>query len=141
MESVKEDDILELDEMWSFVGSKDNPLWLWIALCRRTRQIVSYFIGDRGFWSCFHLYMNIPLEYRKCKSFSDFWECYEYIFDNHESVGKDSGETCHVERWNNTIRQRLARFTRKSLSFSKLKEIHQIVTHIFIVNYNLSVSI
>ena len=33
------------------------------------------------------------------------------------AVGKETGETAHVERWNNTLRQRLARFVRKTLAF------------------------
>ena len=33
------DDILELDELWSFVGSETQERWLWLALCRRTRQV------------------------------------------------------------------------------------------------------
>jgi insertion element IS1 protein InsB len=32
--------ILELDELWSFVGSKDKQVWIWIALERQTRRIV-----------------------------------------------------------------------------------------------------
>jgi len=32
---------------------------------------------------------------------------------------RETGETVHVERWNNTLRQRLARFVRMMLSFSK----------------------
>ncbi|MBK8984496.1 MAG: hypothetical protein IPM39_00200 [Chloroflexi bacterium] len=43
---------MELDELWSFVGQKENKRWIWIALCRRTRQVVSFFIGDRGEESC-----------------------------------------------------------------------------------------
>ena len=31
----------------------------------------------------------------------------------------ETGETAHVERWKNTLRQRLARFVRMTLSFSK----------------------
>ena len=30
-------DVLELDELWSFVLKKDAKRWLWLALCRRTR--------------------------------------------------------------------------------------------------------
>ena len=41
-------DVLELDELWSFVGSKAQTLWLWVALCRRTRQIVAWTLGDRS---------------------------------------------------------------------------------------------
>ena len=39
---------LELDELWSFVEKKTNQAWVWIALCRRTRQVVAYAIGDRS---------------------------------------------------------------------------------------------
>jgi len=39
--------------------------------------------------------------------------------EQHTAVGKETGETAHVERWNNTLRQRLARFVRMTLSFSK----------------------
>ncbi len=40
--------ILELDELWSFVLKKVNTSWIWIALCRKTQQVVSYAIGDRS---------------------------------------------------------------------------------------------
>src|SRR5206468_11802440 len=44
--------ILELDELWSFVLKKVNTSWIWIALCRKTRQVVSYAIGDRSKETC-----------------------------------------------------------------------------------------
>jgi insertion element IS1 protein InsB len=37
----------------------------------------------------------------------------------HGAVDKETGETAHIERFNNMIRQRLGRFVRKTLSFSK----------------------
>ena len=46
--AAEPDDLLELDELWSFVRTKRNQRWLWIALCRRTRQVVAYFSGDRS---------------------------------------------------------------------------------------------
>ena len=33
--------VLELDELWSFVGSRANVRWVWIALCHQTRRIVA----------------------------------------------------------------------------------------------------
>src|SRR5215211_1694505 len=39
---------LELDELWSFVLKRANKRWVWVALCRATRQIVAYAIGDRS---------------------------------------------------------------------------------------------
>lgn len=48
----QENDVLELDELWSFVLKKSEKRWIWIALCRRTRQVVAYYIGDRSKKSC-----------------------------------------------------------------------------------------
>ena len=133
--------MLELDELWSFVGSKANKRWIWIALCRRTRQIVSYFIGERSQESCWRLWSWIPRNYRHASTFSDFWESYQTVFgtlgQDHQSVGKETGETAHVERWNNTLRQRLARFVRRTLSFSKSDEYHEYALALFIHEYNL----
>ena len=36
------------------------------------------------------------------------------------AVSKETGETAHVERWNTTLRQRLARFVRLTWSFSRV---------------------
>ena len=136
-------DVLELDELWSFVCKKDAKRWLWIALCRRTRQIGAFVIGDRSEKTCRRLWNKIPASYRICPSFSDFWDAYQKVFgaESHQSVGKESGETAHVERWNNTLRQRLARFVRKTLSFSKSDVNHHIVTKWFIAEYNLAISL
>jgi len=38
--------VLEMDELWSYVGSKDNPVWIWLALEVRSRRIVSIAFGD-----------------------------------------------------------------------------------------------
>ena len=139
LDDVCPDDVLELDELWSFVYSKDNQRWVWIALCRRTRQIVAFYVGDRSEASCRKLWNRIPEAYRNCPTFSDFWDAYQKVWTTgkHHSVGKESGETNHVERWNNTLRQRLARFVRKTLSFSKLDFYHELVLRLFIIDYNV----
>lgn len=134
------EDVLELDELWSFVGSKTQERWLWLALCRRTRQVVAYWLGDRSENSAIHLWRRLPADYRGRASFSDRWSPYEFVFDRrrHQSVDKQSGQTAHVERWFNTLRQRLARFTRKSLAFSKRDDLHDGLLRMFIYHYNLS---
>ncbi|MBF0345776.1 MAG: hypothetical protein HQL06_16295, partial [Nitrospirae bacterium] len=42
----------------------------------------------------------------------------------HRPVGKESGKTSHIERFNCTMRQRISRLLRKALSFSKKIENH-----------------
>ena len=46
--SARPEDVLELDEAWSYVGKKENKQWLPAALCRRTGQVVAFAIGDRS---------------------------------------------------------------------------------------------
>jgi len=131
---------LELDEMWSFVLKKANKRWLWIALCRLTRQVVAYVIGDRSEVSCRKLWEKVPEAYRRGHCYTDYWEAYQKVIpdEQHTAVGKESGQTAHVERWNNTLRQRLARFVRKTLSFSKSEEMHEICLRLFLHRYNLA---
>jgi IS1 family transposase len=59
--------------------------------------------------------------------------------EQHEATGKEEGETCHdVERWINTLMQRLSRFVHKTLSFSKSHRMHYYCClKLFIYRYNL----
>jgi len=137
---VESADVLELDEVWSFVFIKTAKYWLWTAICRRTRQIVAFVIGDHSAQTCQRLWNKIPEEYRDCHTFSDFWDAYQKVFpkETHRSVGKETGQTSHMERWNNTLRQSNARYVRKTLSFSKNDFYHTLVTRLYVVRYNLS---
>jgi insertion element IS1 protein InsB len=112
-----------LDELWSFVLKKTQKRWIWLALCRKRRQVVAYFIGDRSEESCRELWERVPEAYRLGHCYSDLWKAYGEVIpeEGHdEAVGKKSGEeTAHIERWNNTLRQRLSRLVRMTLSFSK----------------------
>jgi insertion element IS1 protein InsB len=131
-------DVLELDELWSFVARKVNQVWLWLAVCRRTRQVVAFTLGDRSKRTCRRLWQAILAAYRHAHCFHDFWEAYQAVLpDNqHTAVGKDSGQTNHVERFNNTLRQRLARLVRKTLSFSKSLHMHVASIRLFLHRYN-----
>jgi insertion element IS1 protein InsB len=71
--------ILELDELWSFVLKRRNQVWIWIALCRKTRQVVAQAIGDRSEKTCQELWDNIPDEYLKGHCFADFWKAYQAV--------------------------------------------------------------
>jgi IS1 family transposase len=51
-------------------------------------------------------------------------------------VGKETAETAHVERWNNTLQQRLARFVRMTLSFSKSVLMQEACLLLFLHRHN-----
>ena len=132
---------LELDELWSFVCKKTNQSWAWFALCRKTRQIVAFVLGDRSEMTCRKLWNAIPQVYRYGTCYTDFWQAYQAVIpdEQHQPLGKQTGETAHIERFNNTLRQRLARFVRKTLSFSKSSLMHEICLKLFIWRYNMDI--
>lgn len=63
--SAQEGDVLELDEVWSFVFRKSQQVWIWLALCRRTRQIVAWMPGPRDHITLKQLWNKIPDSYKR----------------------------------------------------------------------------
>jgi hypothetical protein len=59
----------------------------------------------------------------------------------HRAVGKESGLTNLVERFNCTLRQRISRLVRKTLSFSKKLDNHVGAIWYFIHHYNASLPV
>lgn len=118
---------IQCDEIWSFVASKKNKQWVWLALDVETKEIVGVYIGARSVAGAEALWQSLPPLYRQCAvCYTDFWSAYEQIFpkSRHQAVGKKSGKTNLIERFNCTLRQRISRLVRKTLSFSKKLENH-----------------
>jgi len=61
--------VLEGDEMWSFVGSKDNDQWLWLVLHSATRQILAFHVGKRNKASGEALMKKLPEDLKKKPTF------------------------------------------------------------------------
>jgi IS1 family transposase len=69
-EVVTEDDeievvLLEADELWSYVGSKDNPQWLWLVMHSRTRQVIAMQVGPRNKETAEKLFFKLPEPLKK----------------------------------------------------------------------------
>ena len=132
---------LDCDEAWSFVGPKGNNQWIGLALDRKTRESVGVHIGDRSPEGAQALGESLPAVYRQCALCdTDFWQAYRAVLprQRHRSVGQDSGQTNHIERFNCTLRQRVSRLVRKTLSFSKKLENHIGAIWFFLHHYNAS---
>lgn len=102
--------------MWSFVGKHDNKQWIWLALDAETRKIVGVHIGNRDKEGAQGLWDSLPPVYLQCAvCYTDFWEAYATVIPpkRHRQVGKETGQTNHIERFNCTLRQRVSRLVRK----------------------------
>ena len=130
---------VEADELCTFAGSKENKQWVWLAEDRNTREIIGCHVGARDRESAQSLWKTIPPVYRQCAVFfTDFWISYEGVIPakRHKAVGKETGLTNHIERFNNTLRQRIGYLVRKTLSFAKKLENLIGVIFYFIQHYN-----
>lgn len=105
---------------------------MWIALAYQSRQLLAMVVGDRSAKTCQKLWQRIPEAYRQ------FWAAYQKIVPRevHKPCDKGSGLTNAVERFNLTLRQRVVRMVRKTLSFSKSWAMHLLCLRLFVHDYN-----
>jgi insertion element IS1 protein InsB len=131
----------EVDELWSFVGTKANRQWVWIAMDATTRQVIAFHVGDRSGQSAEALWEEIPTLYQERATFyTDQYEVYKSVIPSaqHRAITKLARKTNHVERFNCTLRQRVSRLVRATLSFSKKLSSHIGAIRYFICDYNLT---
>ena len=129
--------LTEADELWSFVGAKDCPEWVWIAIERRTGLIVGFHIGARNEESAVGLYLSIDKKLReKAIIYADDFASQGAAFPKKQLRQEGKKQTTKIERFNNTMRQRNSRLVRLTLSFSKKWQNHYNSINYFILNYN-----
>jgi insertion element IS1 protein InsB len=132
---------VEADEMASFVQKKGNKQWIWIAMDATTRQVIAFHVGDRSRRSAKRLWAKIPQAYRQHATFyTDQYVVYDGVIPaaQHRAISKLARKTNHLERFNNTLRQRVSRLVREALSFSKKLAHHIGAIKLFICHYNLT---
>jgi insertion element IS1 protein InsB len=113
---------VEADEMASFVQKKANKQWIWIAMDATSRQVIAFHVGDRSRKSAKRLWVKIPHAYRQHAMFyTDQYVVYTGVIPaaQHRAISKLARKTNHIERFNNTLRQRVSRLVREALSFSR----------------------
>ena len=124
--------------------NKKNKQWIWLALDKESREVIGLYVGSRSARGARGLWDSIAPIYKETATFyTDFWESYESIFpkNRHRAVGKETGLTNHIERLNNTFRQRCSRLVRETLSFSKKIENHLGAIWYFTHHYNAALTI
>ncbi|MBE9033503.1 transposase, partial [filamentous cyanobacterium LEGE 11480] len=101
-------------------------------------------IGPRSRDGAMGLWQSLPAIYRQCAvCCTDFWEAYKQVIPGkrHQAVGKDSGLTSYIERFNLTLRQRVSRLVRRNLAFSKKLANHIGAIWDFIHHYNVALPV
>jgi len=111
--------IYEVDEMRSYIKSKDKLIWIVYALERETGKVVSFNVGSRT-----NKTLNVVLTTLKLSKpkaiYTDKLKHYKYLIDPKIHKTKQFG-TNHIERKNLSMRTHLKRLNRRTICFSKSK--------------------
>lgn len=121
--------VLELDEMWHYIGNKKNKLWIWKALDRNTGHLIDWECGRRDKQTLEKLMarlssLNIEIYY------TDKWQVYESVLPASKHV-QTKAETHRIERNNCRMRHWFGRFKRKSIIVSKSVEMVNLTIALF----------
>jgi insertion element IS1 protein InsB len=129
----------ELDEMWSFVGRKKQPRWLWEALDHQTGRVVAYVFGRREDQALLALKALLaPLGIRRF--YTDGWGAYHrHLAPHPHVVGKR--RTQQFERKHLTLRTRLKRLGRKTICFSRSVQMHDLIIGLFINRFEFGLAV
>ena len=128
-----------MDEQWSFVQKKENQRWLWHAVDHNTNTVIAFVLGkrtDEAFKELQSLLEPLGIE----KYYTDNWGAYERNLpaEKHE-VGKTN--TQKIERKNLNFRTWIKRLARKTICFSKLEKMHDIVIGLLINRMEFGIDI
>ena len=97
--------------MWSFVGSKKHPRWLWEALDHQTGRILAYVFGRREDQALLKLKALLaPFGIRRF--YTDGWGAYRRHLDPRPTCGRQAedptagAETSHAAHADQTLSEK-----------------------------------
>ncbi|WP_294286902.1 IS1 family transposase [uncultured Chryseobacterium sp.] len=110
-------EIVELDEIHSYIENKKNYCWTWIAVDRFGKRFIDFVCGKRNTATFRELWNR--LRHDDINGFcSDYWKSYSELIPEQKHC-ESKAETFTVEGYNSRIRHYLARFKRKTKCYSK----------------------
>jgi len=123
----------ELDEMWSFVGKKAEPRWLWHAIDHSSGTVLAYVFGRRQDTVLLEL-QDLLAPFGITRFYTDGWGAYErHITPEQHVIGKQY--TQKIESKHINLRTRIKRLMRRTICFSKTTTLHDLVIGLFINRY------
>ena len=132
-------DDAEADEMWSYVGSKRKPRWLWHAIDHGSRKVLAYVFGRRQD-EVFLQLKALLAPFGITRFFTDPWGVYpRHLAPGTHVPGKR--HTQQIERQHLTLRTRIKRLARKTICFSKSIELPDIVIGLFVNRHEFGLSV
>ncbi len=129
----------EVEERWSFVGSKAHQRWLWHAIDPLSGVVLAYAFGSRAD-KVFVQLQKLLTPFGLGHFYTDAAGVYErHLPTSAHTVGKIN--TQQIERKHLTLRTRIKRLARKTMCFSKSVFMHDTVIGLFVNRYEFGTPI
>ena len=121
--------LVELDEMWHYLGSKKNKLWIWKAYRRETGELIDWECGGRDKETLTRLIERLS-KWDIELFCADNYAAYAEVIDEDKLIQSKS-QTYYLEQNNGRQRHWYARFRRKSIVVSKTLEMVNLTMALF----------
>ena len=109
----------EMDEMWSFVGNKGNPRWLWHAIDHHTGKVLAYVFGRRKDEVFLQLESGSS-HFGLTRFYTDYWGAYtRHLEPEVHCLGQRNMQK--IERKHLTSRTRIKRLARNHLLLKMIR--------------------
>ena len=129
----------EVDEMNSYVGSKKHERWLWHAIDHKTGTVLAYVLRqrqDRMFLKLKRMLKPFGIN----RFYTDKLRTYErHLLETERTVSKYKMQK--IERKHLTLRTRIKRLQRKTICFSKIAPMHDLIIGLYINKYEFELDI
>lgn len=128
---------IQIDEIYTFVKSKQKKVWVFYAYAPDTKEILAFAMAKRSAKQLQNLmlkikHLNIEIE----AFYTDAFKGFEIVLEGYQHIiGKQY--TKAIEGRNTFIRARLARFQRRSTKFSKRLQYQWWMFSILVYELNL----
>ena len=137
--SIQRVEAAEVDEMWSDVGKKAAPRWLWHALDHYSGAVLAYVFGRRKDAVLREL-KQLLRPFGIARFYTDHWGAYARQLDAARHFpGKR--QTQRIGRKHLTLRTRIKRLARKTICFSRSVQMHDLIIGLFVNRYEFGLSV
>ncbi|PZR02303.1 MAG: IS1 family transposase [Flavobacterium psychrophilum] len=112
--------VYEVDELYTYVRKKSNPCYIIYAINRRTKQVIDFICGARNKENIGKLIKTL-LSLSPKRIYTDKLNVFNAVIPDflHRTFAY---RTNHIERKNLTLRTHLKRLSRKTICYSKSKD-------------------
>ncbi|MGN6293132.1 MAG: IS1 family transposase [Chitinophagaceae bacterium] len=110
-------EVVEMDELWTYIGKKENPYWVSYALCSNTKKVMDFKVGKRNKITLKVIVYTLLLSGVQVIR-TDKLRLYQGLIPKEKHVS-NAYSINSIERNNLNLRTHLKRLSRRTICFSR----------------------